>query len=322
MKLSICIPVYKVEAFIEKCARSLFEQTARDLEYIFIDDCSPDGSIAKLKEIAREYPLREAQMKIVRHEKNSGLIRARKTGLAHATGDYVTHCDPDDWVDPDFYGKMLARAEETGADMVFAPMVRNENEPLQGRMNIDFEGSGADYLALVGQLVAFNSTVNKIYRRAIACDPAIDVPDSIKIGEDLCRTMQTVWRCAKVASVKDTYYHYRENLESMSQKFDCRKAIDNLAEVYRVLVRNVPAEVGTPLRKQLLRDVVFHGMKFGVMSKDELASWKGEFAALADVPWPKDTSWKRRVMLAITVRSYGLAKWMFRWLSDGKITGF
>ena len=118
-EVSVCIPVYGVEKYIERCARSLFEQTMTDgIEFIFVNDCTTDKSIEILERILAEYPGRQAQTKIIHHATNKGLVAARNTGLAHATGDYIIHCDSDDWVDLNFYESLYKKAVETGADVV------------------------------------------------------------------------------------------------------------------------------------------------------------------------------------------------------------
>lgn len=82
--VSVIIPVYKVEKYIERCARSLFEQTLESIEFIFVDDCSPDQSIKILQSVLQEYPHRTPHTKIIRHERNRGLAAARNTGRACA----------------------------------------------------------------------------------------------------------------------------------------------------------------------------------------------------------------------------------------------
>lgn len=79
--VSVIVPVYNVAPYVERCAKSLFEQTLKDIEIIFVDDCSPDNSIELVKNLANKYPDRLAQIKYVRHEHNRGLAQARKTGL-------------------------------------------------------------------------------------------------------------------------------------------------------------------------------------------------------------------------------------------------
>ena len=118
-KVSVIIPVYGVEKYIEQCARSLFEQTMQEgIEFIFIDDCSPDRSIGILKEVLKEYPHREPQVKIIRHSENQGSGGTRRTGVENATGEYVIHCDSDDWVEPDMYETLYRKAAKEDADIV------------------------------------------------------------------------------------------------------------------------------------------------------------------------------------------------------------
>ena len=117
-KVSVIIPVYSVEKYIERCARSLFEQTLTDIEYIFVDDCSPDNSINILESVLEVYPNRRSQVKIIRHLENKGLPAARKTGIDNSTGDYIIHCDSDDWVETDMYRLMYDEAKRLDADIV------------------------------------------------------------------------------------------------------------------------------------------------------------------------------------------------------------
>lgn len=117
-KVSVCVPIYNTEKYIEKCVRSLFSQTLDDIEYVFVDDCSPDNSIAILGSIIKEYPDRKDSIKIIRHEKNQGHAGAFKTLLMNASGEYIITCDSDDWVEPNIYERLYTKAVETEADVV------------------------------------------------------------------------------------------------------------------------------------------------------------------------------------------------------------
>lgn len=90
-KISIIVPVYGVEKYIERCARSLFEQTLREIEYIFVNDGTKDRSIDVLKSVLKDYPDRISHVKILEHEINRGLPKARQTGISASTGDYLIH---------------------------------------------------------------------------------------------------------------------------------------------------------------------------------------------------------------------------------------
>ena len=118
-KVSVIIPIYKVRNFIERCACSLFEQTLQDIEYIFVDDASPDDSIDILKSCVERYPERASHVHILVHEHNQGLPAARNTGLPVATGEYIFHCDSDDFVEKDMLEIMYKVATEEDADMVY-----------------------------------------------------------------------------------------------------------------------------------------------------------------------------------------------------------
>lgn len=108
--ITVIIPMYKVSRFIEKCATSLMEQTLQDVEFLFIDDCSPDDSREKLERVLAAYPDRDAR--ILAHEHNMGLPAARNTGLAEARGEWIFHCDGDDWVEADMLEKMISAARK------------------------------------------------------------------------------------------------------------------------------------------------------------------------------------------------------------------
>lgn len=322
MKLSVCIPVYKVEAYIEKCARSLFEQTYDDLEFVFVDDCSPDDSMDVLLRVLADYPERKNQVKILRHEKNAGLVRARKTGLAVATGELIAHCDADDWVDPKFYVKLAEKFADPEVDMAFGPMVRNDDGYIQGAGVKSFEGTAQSFYAQADYILAFNSTVNKVYRREIARREGIVIPDHIKIGEDMCRTLQTVAHCRKVASITDCYYHYRDNEASMSRRFDPVAVLNDLKDVYRTVTAHVPGELLSASRCQQARNIAFYGLKLGVFDATEFRFWWREMLVAGRRHWGDALPLKRRMFLRIASLSYPLARFLMRIIPNTKVDAF
>ncbi|MEG0697951.1 MAG: glycosyltransferase [Algoriella sp.] len=117
-KVSILVPIYKVENFIECCATSLFEQNFEHIEYIFVNDKSPDRSIELLKGVIEKYPHRKANVKIIDHQENKGLAGARNTGVENATGEYILHVDSDDYLDLNAIDLLYTKAVETNSDIV------------------------------------------------------------------------------------------------------------------------------------------------------------------------------------------------------------
>lgn len=111
-KLSVIVPIYNVERFLPNCVESLLGQTHTDIEFILVNDGSPD----RCGEIADRYAASDARIRVI-HQSNSGVSAARNAGLDAATGDYIGFVDPDDWVAPEMYSEMLHALEQTGADM-------------------------------------------------------------------------------------------------------------------------------------------------------------------------------------------------------------
>ena len=117
-RVSILVAVYNVEQYIERCARSLFEQTYSDLEFVFVNDATPDRSMEALNQVMEDYPARKQAVKIINHEKNKGIASARNTLLDNAEGDFVSWVDADDWLEQNAIEVMVKKQMETDADIV------------------------------------------------------------------------------------------------------------------------------------------------------------------------------------------------------------
>ena len=234
VKVSVCIPVYGVEKYIERCARSLFEQTMTDgIEFIFVNDCTKDNSIEILEKVLEEYPHRKEQVKIIHHEKNRGLVAARNTGLEHATGDYIIHCDSDDWVDPNMYEEMYNKAIATDADMVYCDYYVSTTIlyyiPHKGTCEIQEILNGL----LAGKI--HGATWNKLFKRSIAHNKNIWCPNHIVMYEDLLRTSQMIKMCKKIAFINKPLYFYAQNSTSLVHNYT-RNSMENIMEVTDFLV--------------------------------------------------------------------------------------
>ena len=216
VKVSVCVPVYGVEKYIERCARSLFEQTMTEgIEFIFVNDCTKDKSIEILERVLAEYPHRKDQVKIIHHEKNGGLVAARKTGLRYAVGDYIIHCDSDDWVDLNMYEKLYNKAVETDADMVYCDFFRSYSP--SNVQWIRHYGS-CNKNNFLGELIsgaAMGALWNKLIKRDIAQKNDYYCPDHIVMMEDLLRVSQMLMLCEKIAYINMPLYYYFQNSSSI-----------------------------------------------------------------------------------------------------------
>lgn len=254
-KVSVVIPVYGVEKYIEKCARSLFEQTLDDLEYIFVDDCSPDGSIAVIQKVLEEYPQRKNQTKIIHHEKNGGLVAARKTGLAQASGSYIIHCDSDDWVDPAMYETLYNQAVENNADMVYCDINKCKDTEIK---RLSLQGK-REPEALIKEILSGSSigaVWNKLFKREIALDPRIHCPDHIIMAEDMLRVCQMLLLCNKICHIKQALYCYRQHSAQMTAALDHSKMeslFDTVAILEQKLGKRFTSHLNSRRRSLALR---------------------------------------------------------------------
>lgn len=110
--VSVIVPIYNVEKFLPKCIESLQAQTLSDIEIILVDDGSPDGC----PEICDKYAANDPRVSVI-HQRNSGVSAARNAGLKMAVGEYISFCDPDDFVAPDMYAELLSGIEKHDADI-------------------------------------------------------------------------------------------------------------------------------------------------------------------------------------------------------------
>ncbi len=116
--ISVCIPFYNAERFIERCAVSLFEQTYPDIEYIFVNDCADDMSVQILNAVCVRYPGRRRDAKIINHKVNKGIAAARNTALEHCSGEFVLWIDSDDYIEKNAIELLLRTQQEHRSDIV------------------------------------------------------------------------------------------------------------------------------------------------------------------------------------------------------------
>lgn len=207
--VSIIVPVYNVEPYMARCARSLFGQTLRDLEFIFVDDASTDGSLSVLEAVLEEFPERKDQVRISRMPVNSGQARVRMQALSMATGDYICHCDSDDEIDPDMCRLLYEKAVAEDLDIVTCNVAKEE---ASGRWQ-EVCGACPGVEALLRDTAPPN-LVCRLIRRRLFQDV---VPPVANMGEDLMLTVQVTLRAARSAHLDRTFYRYRYREASTSK---------------------------------------------------------------------------------------------------------
>ena len=246
-KISVIIPVYGVEKFIEKCIVSIAAQTYSNLEILFVDDATPDRSV----EIIQRYAENDPRIRILRHEKNQGLFRARVTGMEAATGDYIAFVDSDDHISCDWFRVLLDRIRQEDADMVIGNTV-NEDEAGRKtyynnyrsltRSNRTLQGKAVLYKLFEqeGTCFAWHTVWNKLYKKSLVekCMPYFRKIDRhLIMGEDIAYASVFFTMADSLAFADvDAYFYYRHSEASTSltlPKNKIRKNLEDIGFVFR-----------------------------------------------------------------------------------------
>lgn len=225
MKLSIIVPVYKVEEYLGECVDSLLSQTIDDYEIILVDDGSPDNS----GKIADEYAAANPDMIRVLHIDNGGQGRARNFALDIAKGDFVGFVDSDDWVTHDMYEKMYTRATETGADVVVCDFLERF---VDGRESMLPASLQDNWLGSAG------SSCNKIFRRSLV--GALRFPVGLWY-EDFYFSAVMLLRSKHTEFIAEPLYIYRRGQESTMHNNNAAKNLDMLTIMDMLEKEMVPA---------------------------------------------------------------------------------
>ena len=258
-KVSVIIPVYGVEPYIERCARSLFEQTLDDMEYIFVDDCTPDRSIEILKEVLEEYPKREPQVIFERMSVNSGQAAVRKRGIELATGEYIIHCDSDDFVDIETYQLMYEKAKKESLDIVICDLYKGDedgwtiekskvsptSDPIDDILLMPYGGSLCN--KFVSSLIVKNSNI---------------IHPSQDIAEDLALVTQYAVQANAIGHIARPLYYYRMNNSSVTHKRSCQEVKSNISQHIENLKIAINALEQKGLHDKYSRAILHH--KLGI----------------------------------------------------------
>lgn len=204
-KISIIVPVYNVEKYVEKCIQSLINQSYKNIEIILVDDGSNDRS----NKIIDEYAKVDSRILTI-HQKNKGVSAARNAGLKVATGEYVGFVDPDDYVDYQMYETMLKKIELNMSDLAVCgfskvtelsdkeEIFEIKDELLSPKKCVE------DLFDFRGGYAIKPSVWNKLFRRDKIGDLKFD--ENIGISEDLKFVVQYILKCNSIVYVKQAFY--------------------------------------------------------------------------------------------------------------------
>lgn len=240
--ISVIVPVYRSQEYLERCVNSLLAQTCSDLEIILVDDGSDDGC----PEMCDSYAQRDARVRVI-HKENGGLVSAWQAGVREAAGRFLCFVDSDDWVEPEMLENMAACLSDTGQEKkeiiccnfwIERPDRRSEH--YHGLKPGVYEGERLEHEvkeALLGyenRMISMSRCMKLFSRRLIEdnmkyCDP------EITMGEDVNITLPALLDCDRVVIMEGAlYYHYFYHMKSMVHSYDARM-YQGIRTLYRVI---------------------------------------------------------------------------------------
>lgn len=223
-EISVLIPVYNVEAYIEKCLRSVFTNTYIDkAEVILVDDCTPDSSMEIASKVIQEYP--NIDVKIIKHKENMGIACVRNTCLEAAKGKYIIFVDSDDWCESDYLEKLYSKAVETNSDITTCDFYFYEkNKQMQIIENGEIENS-IEYLKQILLLQKWCNIWFFFTKRSFYMEHNLHWEKGINLGEDHYIIQRLLCFNPKLNHISKPLYHYNYT-NPMSLSYNMTNSID------------------------------------------------------------------------------------------------
>lgn len=269
-KVSICVPIYNVERFIGRCVESLLQQTYNNLEFLFINDCTPDMSMEILRDTLNYYSQRKHQVKIINLPQHRGTSYARNLAIDIATGDFIFHVDSDDWIEIDAIEVLVEKLQKTYADLVFGNScshypngerrfaerhVFSNNNPLEYILKKTHNYHVWGHLILKDLYTSHN----------IQCKNGTDVGEDLQVLPKLC------YYASNYASVDRAIYHYNKcNPQSVGQKEKNLIWFEQSLESYNIFYtffEELEETKYTEILHQSKNDFLYRSMRDAVMEE-------------------------------------------------------
>jgi glycosyltransferase involved in cell wall biosynthesis len=226
--ISIIVPVYNMEGYLDRCMSSILNQTYKNLEIILVDDGSTDSS----PKICDDYALKDNRIKVV-HKENGGLSDARNAGLKIATGDYIGYVDSDDWIENDMYERMYNACVENDAQLAVCRYFREYDDKTinDGTKRLEILDKNEIlriYITDKDGYMVYNSVWSKLFKRKLV--EGVVFPKG-RNSEDIMYTTRALCKLDKAVYIDTCLYHY---------VLDRKDSIMNVAKTERMFKDEIP----------------------------------------------------------------------------------
>ena len=228
-KISVIVPVYNVEKYLEKCVNSILNQTFKDFELILIDDCSPDNSGRMCDEFNDE------RIKVIHLKKNEGISNVRNTGLQATKGEYIFFVDSDDFIGADTLKEVVEIIDENNSDIVIFGYkkileidgaIKSEQDVSYKDCNLKSKKEIADVVLDLKKLTLIDAACNKFYKASVIKNNNLKYPYG-EIYEDTEFNLQILSYINSMTVINKCYYNYmqRESSGSITKSYNPKKIV-------------------------------------------------------------------------------------------------
>ena len=276
--ISVIIPIYNVAAYLDRCISSVCNQTYHNLQVLLVDDGSTDDSL----KICDYYAAQDNRIQVI-HKSNGGLVSARKTGLAVATGEYIAYVDGDDWIEPDLYERMIKEMQDSQVDLVESDAFKDMgNDSILMQSKIPYGRYAAeDIIPFMLCDEGFNEcrlkphVWSKLFKHSLLKEIQSSVNEIICLGEDVAVTYPYILKCRKIAILQYAGYHYVQRNTSIiytvhNDEWEKNKTL--ILELQNAFLRDIHADILLPQLNQYakLLLLVRHFSKLDINSDNKI----------------------------------------------------
>ena len=237
--ISVIVPIYNVEKYLERCVDSIVNQTYKILEIILVDDGSPDNC----PQMCDDYAKKDSRIKVI-HKENGGLSDARNAGMAVATGEYISFIDSDDYVSDDFFECLMDAMIRENSDVAECSVVKFYEDNRFDEFNDDLSVKTYDTQDAMSALIAENPFHQHVWNKLYKSELVRDIPYAVsKLNEDEFWTYQVFGRANKVTRLNKTmYYYFQRSSSIMGVGYNIRRldALEGKANRQKYIENNFP----------------------------------------------------------------------------------
>lgn len=316
-KISVIVPVYKVEKYLVRCVESILNQTYSNIEIILVDDGSPDNC----PKLCDEYAAKDSRIRVI-HKPNGGLSSARNAGMEQVTGEFVGFVDSDDWVQPTMYENCLSLIMDNNADIVqvgrhvsYGEKLDKSGEP-KPKITIYNGKDGLQYYMESSTQTGSYAVWRCLYKTNLIRDLKFREG---KINEDMDYNYKAFDRADRIVVTTEKLYSYFQNIESISngglnrKDFDLYDAANELESLSRNEIYGSIAFLGKVKQARtafsLLSKIAYYGISDQTINKQEIVNkLTTEHRASCRVLLKAPLSLSRKVLAVCFVINYKFAE--------------